>query len=126
MKPQVKTLLHIDEHQEDRLRLKHSLLKELPDLELHEANSGLEAIRHIGSLRVDCVVLDLKLRDIVGTELIRLIQFESRDKPIPIIIWTGLTHDMLKQATLSLGITHHFLKRRDEQEVVLAILRALA
>ncbi|GKS58085.1 hypothetical protein YTPLAS18_16120 [Nitrospira sp.] len=125
MKAQTKRLLHVDEHREDRARIKASLLEHMPELEIHEACSGLEALQVIQSLQLDCVLLDLKLRDIVGMELVRLIR-ELQDKPLPIIVWTGLKHDILRQAALSMGIHCHLLKRRDEREVVLAIQRALA
>ena len=125
MKNHTKRLLHIDEHREDRARIRASLHRHIPELEVHEASSGLEALQVIESLHLDCVLLDLRLRDVIGMELVRLIQCEYRDRPVPIIVWTGLNHDMLRQAALAMGIHSHLIKRRDEEEVILAIQRAL-
>ena len=126
MKARIKRLLHVDEHLEDRVRIRASLLKHIPELEVHEACSGREALQVIQSLQLDCVLLDLKLRDIVGMELVRLIQCAVQDKPVPIVVWTGLNHDILRQAAVSMGIHSHLLKRRGDEEVIFAIQRALS
>jgi CheY-like chemotaxis protein/signal transduction histidine kinase len=51
--------------------------------------SGQEAINSLQSEQFDCMVLDLKLPDMTGFELIEKIQTDLGQQQLPIIIYTG-------------------------------------
>jgi hypothetical protein len=51
--------------------------------------SGEEALRSLSSEQFDCMVLDLKLPDMTGFELIEKIQTDLGQQQLPIIIYTG-------------------------------------
>ena len=51
--------------------------------------SGEEALAALGSEQFDCMVVDLKLPDMTGFELIERIQKELGQNELPIIVYTG-------------------------------------
>jgi CheY-like chemotaxis protein len=65
-------------------------------VDITTAASGAEAWKALrGDLRFDCVVLDLKLPDISGFELLERIRQEADLRDLPIVVFTGkdLTED---------------------------------
>jgi CheY-like chemotaxis protein/HAMP domain-containing protein len=61
------------------------------DINICIANTGNEAIEVLGTRQFDCVILDLKLPDISGFELLSLIrqQEDSDVCQMPVIVYTG-------------------------------------
>ena len=53
------------------------------------AGSGGEALELLRARKFDCVILDLKLPDISGFELLTEIQRDERLRDIPIVVFTG-------------------------------------
>jgi CheY-like chemotaxis protein len=58
-------------------------------VEVTAVGTGLEALAALKEKRFDCLVLDLRLPDISGFEVIQRIQNELRLVDLPIIIHTG-------------------------------------
>jgi tubulin-specific chaperone A len=65
------------------------------DIEIITAQTGEEAYSLMESESIDCMVLDLGLEDISGSELLEKIHEEARISHLPIIVYTGkdLTKD---------------------------------
>lgn len=59
------------------------------DVKTTAVASGEEAILALQSEQFDCMVLDLKLPDMTGFELIEKIQNELGQRDLPIIVYTG-------------------------------------
>jgi CheY-like chemotaxis protein/HAMP domain-containing protein len=59
------------------------------DVEVLTAHTGKEAIETLKNDDVDCVVLDLGLPDISGTELLSKIRSMDELRNVPVIIYTG-------------------------------------
>jgi DNA-binding NarL/FixJ family response regulator len=119
-------VLVIDEHEEDRVALRQHLLKANDTFRVFEAGSGETALDWFRAVQPDCVVMELQLKDVTGIELFDRITLEMSKKPLPIIIWTRLSHPILSTTTSSLGIRGYFEKNKDgEQALVTAILNAL-
>jgi len=59
------------------------------DIEIVTASSGAEALKAMRESSIDCVVLDLKLPDMSGFELLEVIQSDPDLKHLPIIVFTG-------------------------------------
>jgi CheY-like chemotaxis protein/signal transduction histidine kinase/HAMP domain-containing protein len=67
----------------------HELLKH-KQVEIHSVYTGVEALDRLKSQRFDCVILDLKLPDMTGFEMLQQLVAEEGDNPVPpIIINTG-------------------------------------
>jgi CheY-like chemotaxis protein len=59
------------------------------DLEVATAGSGQEALQALLDRPFDCCVLDLRLPDITGFDLLKKIQNESTLREVPIVVFTG-------------------------------------
>jgi HAMP domain-containing protein/CheY-like chemotaxis protein/signal transduction histidine kinase len=59
------------------------------DIEIVSAATGAQALALMRDTRFDCVVLDLRLPDISGFELLEDIQADERLRSLPIIVFTG-------------------------------------
>ena len=59
------------------------------DIEIVTVATGAEAMVRLRAEEFDCVVLDLKLPDVSGFELLEQIQAEPRLRQTPIVVFTG-------------------------------------
>jgi CheY-like chemotaxis protein/signal transduction histidine kinase/HAMP domain-containing protein len=59
------------------------------DIEIVTAPTGAEALRLMRDSPIDCVVLDLRLPDMSGFELLEVIQLDPALRHLPIIVFTG-------------------------------------
>ena len=92
-----KTLLIVEDNEMQLKAIKKIIGSK--DVEVLAADSGKAAINHLKSGLVDCMILDLKLPDISGFELLdELDKMEEVDIP-PVIIYTGkdLSKDELEK-----------------------------
>lgn len=120
-------ILLIDEHKEDRGALRQCLTEADDKVRVFEAGSGETALEWFQAVQPDCVVMELQLKDIVGVEVLAQITNEMKRKPVPIFIWTRLSHAMLSTTASSFGIRGYFEKHKgSERAVVVAILAAMA
>lgn len=121
-----KTVLLIDDSAADRAALK-TRLAAARDLAIYEASTGIQGIDLFRTVQPDCVVMELKIQDMIGLEAVNLIQAEMNGHLAPIFIWTRLHHDMLRYAASSLGLRGYFQKGTDlEDSVANAVLEAIA
>jgi HAMP domain-containing protein/CheY-like chemotaxis protein/signal transduction histidine kinase len=59
------------------------------DIEVTAVGTGAEALEKIRNKSVDCVVLDLRLPDISGLELLEQISEEPVSHDLPVVVYTG-------------------------------------
>ncbi|WP_439126705.1 HAMP domain-containing protein [Ramlibacter humi] len=71
------------------------------DIDIVSAGSGETALNLLRNQRFDCVVLDLRLPDMTGFELLEQLQQEPALAAVPVVVFTGkdLNHD--EQAKLN-------------------------
>jgi CheY-like chemotaxis protein len=84
---QKKTLLIVEDAAAERASLVELLSGE--DVAIREAATGAEAIEILKTQPVDCMMLDLRLPDTGGIDLIRKIKDEIGLLQLPIIVHTG-------------------------------------
>jgi CheY-like chemotaxis protein/GAF domain-containing protein/HAMP domain-containing protein len=60
-----------------------------PDVEVTVAHSGAAAIAHLDDTRFDCVVLDLGLGDIPGTDVLDHVRRSEGGRQVPVIVHSG-------------------------------------
>jgi len=82
-----KRLLHVED--DEHLRASVAELVGGEDVEVVGAGSAAEALAELGERGADCLVLDLKLPDGDGFELLEKLQADERFREIPVIIHTG-------------------------------------
>ncbi len=85
--PHTKRLLIVEDNDTERQAI--SDLLGHSDIEIVGVATGAAALEALLSQAFECVVLDLRLPDMTGFELLDKIQAEPRLKGIPIIVFTG-------------------------------------
>jgi CheY-like chemotaxis protein len=59
------------------------------DIEIATAGTGADALANLRDQPFDCVVLDLKLPDMSGFELLELVSKDRRLSELPVVVFTG-------------------------------------
>jgi CheY-like chemotaxis protein len=59
------------------------------DIEVEAVSTGQEALRLLGDRPVDCCVVDLRLPDMSGFELLERIQLDPALRDLPVVVFTG-------------------------------------
>jgi len=85
--PQTRRLLVVEDNDAERISVVELIRHD--DIEIETASTGAEALRKMREQRFDCVVLDLKLPDISGFELMEEVQRDETLRDVPIVVFTG-------------------------------------
>ena len=85
--PRTKRLLVVEDNEIEQQSIIALLGHE--DIELKAVSTGAEALEAMLDEPFDCVVLDLRLPDMTGFELLEKIQEESALNDIPVVVFTG-------------------------------------
>ncbi len=100
------------------------LLSSEPDLEVvGEAGEGREAIRRIGELMPDLVLMDLSMPGVTGIDATR--EIRRRNPDIKIVALTVHTDESYIHATLEAGANGYVSKSSSRDELVSAIRNVL-
>jgi CheY-like chemotaxis protein len=70
------------------------------DIEIATASTGTEAFETLLDRPFDCCVLDLRLPDMTGFELLDRIQQEPSLREVPVVVFTGKELSTLEQDRL--------------------------
>jgi CheY-like chemotaxis protein len=85
--PHKKRLLVIEDDEIERQSIVELLHHD--DIELAAVGTGAEALQWLSDRAVDCCVVDLRLPDISGFELLERIQADPQLRDIPVVVFTG-------------------------------------
>jgi CheY-like chemotaxis protein/signal transduction histidine kinase len=85
--PHQKRLLVIEDNERERSTIVTLLGHD--DVEIVDVGTGSEALEKLSTQRFDCVVVDLRLPDMTGFELLDKLQGEPELRQIPIVVFTG-------------------------------------
>src|SRR5690606_34894629 len=85
--PRRRRLLVVEDNEAERLGI--ATLLGHHDIEIDSAVTGEEALAALASQGYDCVVLDLRLPDMSGLDLLDRIQADAGLSEIPIVVFTG-------------------------------------
>jgi signal transduction histidine kinase/CheY-like chemotaxis protein len=85
--PRTKWLLVVEDNDIERQSIVELLGHE--DIELKAVGTGAEAMEALMDRVFDCVVLDLRLPDMTGFELLEKIQAEKALHDVPVVVFTG-------------------------------------
>jgi CheY-like chemotaxis protein/signal transduction histidine kinase/HAMP domain-containing protein len=91
--PGRKRLLVVEDNPAEQLAIVELLAHD--DIEIGTAGSGEEALAALGERNYDCAVLDLRLPDMSGFEVLDRIRSDAALRDLPIVVYTGkeLTSD---------------------------------
>jgi HAMP domain-containing protein/CheY-like chemotaxis protein/signal transduction histidine kinase len=85
--PRQRTLLVVEDDSVARMAIAELLAHD--DIEIVEASTGGEAWDRLSERTIDCVVLDLRLPDMSGFDLLERIGKDERLRDVPVIVFTG-------------------------------------
>ena len=88
---------------EDDARQRESMVKliEDEDIAITPVASGAEALEQLRSTIFDCMIMDLKLPDMQGSELLQLMSQQEIASFPPVIVYTGRSMTRAEEAELS-------------------------
>jgi CheY-like chemotaxis protein len=92
---------------EDNVELLDLLMHSLPVLggfRVLGAKNGLEGLLQFEQERPDCVVVDVRMPELNGYQLVRALRGDSATAQTPLIILTALTQDRDRFAGLASGV----------------------
>ena len=82
-----KKLLIVEDNPGDRLSVAELLKSN--DIKVLTAADGHEALRILTEETIDCVVLDLKLPDMTGFQILETMSLNRRMSDVPVVVFTG-------------------------------------
>ena len=85
--PRRKRLLVVEDNAAEQLSIKELLGHD--DLDIVTADSGAAALAALAEQPCDCVVLDLRLPDMSGFEVLEQISQDRRLSDVPVVVFTG-------------------------------------
>jgi CheY-like chemotaxis protein/HAMP domain-containing protein len=87
VKPRKKRLLIAEDNEAERLGVTELLSH--PDIEIDTAETGRGALAKLHEQRFDCMVLDLRLPDMSGFDVLKEMQKDSALVDLPVVVFTG-------------------------------------
>jgi two-component system, chemotaxis family, chemotaxis protein CheY len=105
----MKNILVVDDSATMR-RMVKTCLKELPDVQLHDAASGLEAIERLAITSMDLMILDLNMPDMHGLEVLRFVREHQALQKIPIVVLTTKGDEATRGEAMKRGASVYLTK----------------
>jgi CheY-like chemotaxis protein len=87
LKPRKKRLLIAEDNDAERLGVTELLSH--PDIEIDQVDTGRGALEKLRADRFDCMVLDLRLPDMSGFEVLEEMQKDGALADLPVVVFTG-------------------------------------
>jgi len=85
--PRVKRLLIVEDDPAERMSIEELVRHD--DIAIDTVGSGAEAMEALQAGRYDCVVLDLRLPDMTGFDLLEKLQADPALTDVPVVVFTG-------------------------------------
>jgi HAMP domain-containing protein/CheY-like chemotaxis protein/signal transduction histidine kinase len=85
--PRRKRLLVVEDNQAEQMSIRELLSHD--DIEIVNAETGSEALRRLREEPCDCVVLDLRLPDMSGFEVLERMRADTALADVPVVVFTG-------------------------------------
>ncbi len=86
-KPRRKRLLVVEDNPAEQFSVRELLWHE--DIDIDMADSGTVALQTLETGNYDCVVLDLRLPDMTGFEVLEQLRDSPKLKDLPVVVFTG-------------------------------------
>jgi CheY-like chemotaxis protein/tetratricopeptide (TPR) repeat protein len=102
-------------------------LLESRNFRVHAAATGREALEALSSQEFDLLLLDLRLPELSGVDLLRRLRSSPRWQHLPVIVMSGVYKDeKFVAAARKLGVSHYLLKPFSREALMEAIAATLA
>lgn len=114
------TVLIVDDHVELLNSLSFAL-KTLGSFHVETALDGIEGLTRICEMQPHCVVIDVKMPQIDGLQLVRAIRGDPATASIPIVVLSALVQEKDQSSGMLAGADVYLTKPTKPQDLVLAI-----
>ena len=118
------TVLLIDDNP-DLLRALSLSLEVLGNFHVVSATHGLEGLEKFFEAKPACVVIDVKMPELDGYQLVQALRGDPESEATPLIILTALAQDRDKFAGLAVGADAYLVKPTKPQDLIAAIRRVI-
>ena len=108
-------ILLVDDDEVDRKTVVRAFRKYDPEIEIHEADSGEAGLQMFGEISVDCVLLDYRLPDMDGLQILAQMHEENNLLPVPVIMLTGEENLTLAVDAMKNGACDFMVKGSDDR-----------
>ncbi len=126
MAPSELPTILIVEDNPDLLELMLLALPRMGPFRVVGVSDGVSGLEQVYALRPQCVVIDIKMPELDGYQLVRALRGDRDTAAIPLIILTALAQQKEQFAGLAAGADLYLLKPIKPQELVAAIRRVIA
>lgn len=111
----VQRILLIDDSPEDRARVRAALIEGAPTRRYHfreavNGESGIMACQREDDWEIDCIITDVHMPKVSGTEFLKLVQDPDGIPKYPIVVLTGSSVDHDSNQVLQLGAQDYITK----------------
>lgn len=95
-------------------------------LDVHHRDTGAAAVADFGDVVPDVCIVELKLPDMEGFELLEQIRSDARGRAVPVIVLTSLATEKMKMRAFTLGADDYVVKPFSLTELTARVKRRLA
>ena len=93
-------ILYIEDN-DDNISLVKALLKRRPQIELHVATNGRDGVQAAIDKRPDLILLDNRLPDATGREILQELASASATAAVPVVIFSGDSDEVIDELLAS-------------------------
>jgi CheY-like chemotaxis protein len=118
-------ILCIDDSADNIFLLQHLFKRKYPDIQLHSAMTGRDGIRAAIDDQPALILLDNRLPDINGEQVLRELAATQATAAIPVVILSGDSNPAAVDELLAAGAADYLVKPFDIQQLMAIIGRYL-
>lgn len=108
-------ILIIDDSDVDRKIIEHILRRNFEDIEIYESKDGLGIGEIIKAHGIMMCVLDLRMPNVDGIEILKELKADKVTSDVPVIVCTGILDVAIMERVLKLGAYDYFTKPFSEE-----------
>ncbi len=110
-------VLVVEDSDVDRKVITHIIEKKLPSSRVIGIDKGASVDGYVLKHDIDVCILDLKLPDISGIDVLQMLKENEKTKDIPVIICSGDDSEETLSTVLSLGAYDYFIKPLSSEDM---------
>ena len=118
-------ILCIDDNEDNVFLLQHLFKRRYPDIQLHTAMTGRDGIRAAIDDQPALILLDNRLPDLNGAQVLRQLAATPATAAIPVVILSGDTDPVTIDELLAAGAADYLVKPFDIHKLMAVIGRYL-
>jgi CheY-like chemotaxis protein len=117
------TVLYIDDDRDSIMVVKRLLTRGRPDIELHTAGTGREGVETAADIKPTLILLDNRLPDTSGEQVLRRLAANPATAAIPVVILSGDSGRVTVKEFLAAGAAEFLAKPFDIHQLLAIIGR---